>query len=350
MTRRLAGALVPLALALALASTLGPGAAAAGPSPADDREPPAVTGFALGSLRPQVVHRDAAALTTVSVAGIGLRPDGARVAAPTTDMQRLARAAHRDGLRAELLVNNYSNLLEAFDPRAAHRLLASRRNIRGVADEVAAHVRAQDWDGVNVDLERVRAADARRLVTFVAALQGALPDNATVSIDVSAATSVRAYRDRGYALAALGRAADVVVVMAYDQHGPTWSDPGPVGDLRWQREAMRAAASVVPADRLDLGVAGYGYTWPREGVGRSVRIARAWRMVERDDVRATWHRRSGEWSARLDDGTVMWWSDGRSYRARLRLAERLGVHGVAVWRLGSADPLVGAGRAQRRAR
>ena len=35
----------------------------------------------------------------------------------------------------------------------------------------------------------------------------------------------------------------------------------------------------------------------------------------------------------------MWWSDGRSYVLRLALATELGLHGVALWRLGSADPL-----------
>ena len=47
----------------------------------------------------------------------------------------------------------------------------------------------------------------------------------------------------------------------------------------------------------------------------------------------------GEWTARLSDGTRMWWSDGRSYALRLEMATAAGLHGVALWRLGSADPL-----------
>jgi spore germination protein YaaH len=35
----------------------------------------------------------------------------------------------------------------------------------------------------------------------------------------------------------------------------------------------------------------------------------------------------------------MWWSDGRSIALRQQLAIELGLHGIALWRLGSADPL-----------
>jgi spore germination protein YaaH len=208
-----------------------------------------------------------------------------------------------------------------------------------VAARLAGRVRAQGWDGVNVDLERVRAADGPGLVSLVEELQARMPAARTVSIDVSAATSVRAYRQRGYRLAGLARAADVIDLMTYDLHGPTWSGPGPIGALRWQRDALDAALSVVPADRLQLGVAGYGYTWPRRGVGRSVTVAQARSLVAGDGATARWRPRAGEWTARLSDGTVLWWSDRRSYQRRIALAREYGVRGLAVWRLGSADTL-----------
>ena len=285
------------------------------------------------------MHRDAHGLATVTVAGIGLGPDGDTVEDPTADMGRVRAAAAHDGLRTELLVSNYSNALGDFDPGAAHRLLSSSDNIASVAAAVAAHAVDDGWDGVNVDLERVRKGDAAGLVSFVAALQEALPADSTVSIDISASTSVRGYRDRGYDLAGLAGVTDVVAVMAYDQHGPTWSGPGPVGGLRWQGDAIAAVLEEVPADQVDLGVAGYGYTWPEHGTGRSVSVGGARKMVRRAGVTPVWHARVGEWSARLPGGTVVWWSDARSYRQRVELARADGLHGLAIWRLGSADAL-----------
>lgn len=302
-----------------------------------------VTGFALGSATDRLVADNARGLTTLSVAGVSITADGAWVARPTADVRRLAGTARREGLRSELLLSNYSNRQGGFDERAAHRLLSSPMRVDRVARRMAGFVRAQGWSGVNVDLELVRRADADGLVRLVRALQSAMPEARTVSIDVSASTSLAAYRSRGYRMAALGRAADTVVLMTYDLHGPTWSGPGPIGPTDWQRRAVEAALEAVPADRLDLGVAGYGYTWPRGRSGGTVTVAGARRLVRADGARAVWKQGYGEWRAELSNGTVLWWSDGRSFDRRVALAEELGLHGVAVWRLGSADRLPARG-------
>jgi spore germination protein len=334
---------LPLAAALAaalLTSGLPTPAVVAAPSaPAAEDPAPAVTGFTLGSASDRLVARNAPALTTLTVAGVTLTADGRSVTRPDAGTRRLAGTARREGLRGELLVSNYSNRLGDFDPRANRRLLGSRANVERVAARLAGLVAAQGWDGVNVDLERVPRSRAARLITFVQRLQALMPPQRTVSIDVSASTSLAAYRDRGYRLAALGRAADVVVLMTYDRHGPAWSGAGPIGPLDWQRKAVRAARQAVPADRIDLGVAGYGYSWPRRGTGRTLTVAGARRLVRRDGARPVWRTAYGEWSARLSNGTVLWWSDRRSWRLRARLADELGMHGLALWRLGSADRL-----------
>lgn len=302
-----------------------------------------VTGFALGSATDRLVTDNARGLTTLSVAGVSITADGAWVPRPTADVRRLAGTARREGLRSELLLSNYSNRQGGFDARAAHLLLSSPAHVDRVATRMAGFVRAQGWSGVNVDLELVRRQDAAGLVRLVRALQSALPEARTVSIDVSASTSLPAYRARGYRLAALADAADTIVLMTYDLHGPSWSGPGPIGPTDWQRRAVTAALEAVPASRLDLGVAGYGYTWPSDRSGGTVTVAGARRLVRADGATAVWRRGFGEWRAELSNGTVIWWSDGRSFERRVALARELGLHGVALWRLGSADRLPAGG-------
>jgi spore germination protein YaaH len=330
----------PAALTLVLSLVLSPVLSAVVLAPATARVPDGleVTGWILQGSSSRLVARNADGLTTLSVAGVSITASGRGVAAPGRDHARLLRTAHRQGLAAELLVSNYSNRTGGFDPARLHRLLSSPGRIDRVSARLAGYVADQGWDGVNVDLERVRTADGDGLVAFVAALQDALPAERTVSVDVSAATSVRSYRDRGYRLAGLAREADVIDLMTYDLHG-SWSGPGPIGALDWQRGALDALLSVVPPEQVQLGVAGYGYTWPRRGTGHSVTDRRARALVAADGATAHWRPRPGEWSARLSNGTRLWWSDGRSYAKRVGLAREYGVRGLAVWRLGSADTL-----------
>ncbi|GAB6984971.1 glycosyl hydrolase family 18 protein [Nocardioides pyridinolyticus] len=326
--------LVALTLALVLGLASSPAAVPAAAQVPDGME---VTGWILQSGSNRLVARNADGITTLSVAAVALTANGGGVARPNADHERLRRAAHRHELVAELLLTNYSNRLEAFDPERLHRLLSSPRKIQRVADRLAGFV-AAGWDGVNIDLERVRERDGDGLVALARALQDAMPAEKTVSIDVSAAPSVESYRDRGYRLAGLRDAVDVVDLMTYDLHGP-WSGPGPIGDLAWQRRSLEALLTVVPPEQVQLGVAGYGYTWPREGTGRSVTVKQAERLVERSGATARWRPGPGEWTALLPNGTRLWWSDGRSYERRVDLAREYGLRGLAVWRLGSADTL-----------
>jgi spore germination protein len=202
----------------------------------------------------------------------------------------------------------------------------------------ASYVVTQGWDGIQVDLESMSAKDADGLLALVNALQSKMAPEKTVSIAVMASDEAAEYVRRGYRLPELGQAVDVLALMTYDQHGP-WSGPGPIGALSWQRRAIAVVTAAVPSAKVDLGVAGYGYTWPRGRDGRTVTDAQARKFVARHGAKAHWRDGAGEWTARLSDGTRMWWSDGRSIALRQQLATELGLHGIALWRLGSADPL-----------
>jgi spore germination protein YaaH len=315
-----------------LALSLTPAATAATPGLA-------VTGYALGGTGARVIAASAPAMTTVTVDGVSITADGAGVQAPDASLASVRRAAHALGLRTELLVSNYSDQLGDFDPSAAHRLLTNPANIARLARTMAGFVAAGGYNGVNLDLESLRRSDAPGLVQLATALQRAMPARRTVSVDVSATTTVADYRAMGYAPKMLAGAVDVIQLMAYDEHGPTWSGPGPIGGFGWQQQSLDALLSLVPAAKVDLGQAGYGYTWPVSGTGHDVTDAGARALVRADHATAVWHPGSGEWSATLSDGTRLWWADARSYAIRKAYAARRHLHGLAVWVLGSADTL-----------
>lgn len=308
--------------------------------------PLASTGYVLGSTPASVVARDAHALGTLGVAAVPLSRDGGDVGTPGADLTGQLATAHAQGLRAELLLSNYSDRLGDFDPRRVGRLLRDPARVEAVASRLASYVATQGWDGVQIDLERMDRADGDGLVLLAQRLQALMAPDRTVSIAISASTSLPSYAARGYQLAQLGQSVDTVALMTYDQHGPTWSGPGPVGSLRWQRRALAVVATEVPLAKVDVGVAGYGYTWPSASsgrTGRTVTVAQARRLVARDGARARWRPGPGEWTARLSDGTRLWWSDARSIALRTELATELGAHGLAIWRLGSAGALPAAG-------
>lgn len=270
---------------------------------------------------------------TIGIDGVTVNDDGTGLNALPEGTGALARTARDADASAELLVSNYSESLGDFSPEVGTALLSDAGNRDRVAAALADLAHEQHMTGVQIDLESLRGRDRQGLVAFAAALRSAvherLGDDTEVSMAVMASTDAAGYRGTGYDLGALAAHVDRFVLMTYDQHGP-WSGPGTIGALPWTERVVAAAEHQgVRADRIDLGIAGYGYVWGGSGDAQ-VSPAAARRIA---GAAATWSERSGEWSARLDDGRELHWSDARSYRARVALAGELGLHGVALWSL-----------------
>lgn len=336
VTRPFQGALATLLLTSTTAC------AAPDPVPVGGSQSPAgihVTGYAVSTLGRADLVRDSVALSTFTPVAVTLHPSGKKLNSLDPTATANARTARSLGLRTELLVSNYDDANGRFGNVRLRKLLSSPANRLQIASELANRVRRGPWDGVNVDFEGLRGADSDAFVLFLKDLMTRLPSSASLSVDVPGETGLSALRMRGYKLRAIGRVVDRVQVMAYDLHHPAWTKAGPVSPLRWQEKVMRAALKAVPASKLDLGVAGYGHYWRTDGTGASISPAEARARARKEGVNPRWDQKSGERTVKFKDGSVAWWGDRRSYRLRLKLAKSLGLHGVAVWRLGSADSL-----------
>lgn len=280
------------------------------------------------------LRRNLPGVTSVGVDGVNLDHSGSAVSRPDSDANAMLATVRRAGKSAQLLVGNYNSKINDFDPAIAHRLFASSANRAAV---IAALVRdtRRGWSGIQLDLESLHGSDLAGLTRFTAELRAALPSNKTLGMAVMASTTERGYRDDAYDLAALAKNLNQVVLMAYDQHGPTWTGPGPVGGLPWAKQAMATMVRFVPRAKVLWGTAGYGYTWPARGTGTQLSDAAARRAA----VKPTWDARQGEWHSGLRGGGTIWWSDAKSLRVRRSQARALHVQGVAVWSLGLSDPL-----------
>ena len=234
-----------------------------------------ITGYASDWTPETAITSQAASLTDVGVDGVGVTASGTSVGPPTARALGLLRVVHRDGLQASLLVGNWGGPT-GMSPAVATRLLASPENRVRVASKLAGFVRAQGWNGITIDLEALQSVDGPGLVAFTAALRARLPHSDLLAVDVAACSSVAQDVAEGYRLPSLGRVAKVVL-MAYDEHGP-WSEPGPIGGLPWVERTVDIARSQLPASRLILGIAAYGYDWHpgrRHPGSRSVTVAEA---------------------------------------------------------------------------
>ncbi len=312
-------------------------AGGAGVSAETQRSPAAlaITGYAYGS--PQEVRRDAATVSDLGIDGATLSRDGSRIRT-YPGLRRALAAAHDAGRPGSLLLSNYDNRRGDFSPAIGRAMLRDSANRAGVAAALADEVATSGWDGVTVDIENIRGGDRRGLVAFVAALRSHLGAGTTVDVDVPATTHPAGWSWKPFDLPALAAEVDHITLMAYDQHWST-GRPGPIAGIRWVRRSLAAALGRVPAAKLRLGVAGYGYVWRDGRPARTVSASRARSLAGQ---RAHWARGAAEWHARLSRGRTLWFSDARAMHRRFLLARTAGLDGAAVWRLGSADRITAA--------
>ncbi len=317
-----------LSLAGVIVALMTPGVARALP----------VTGFQEERTPIGAIERNRLALATIAVDGVNLEASGTAVGAPTEAALAQLASARQAGLRSALVSGNFDDSIEDFSEARAHLLLESPSATSTVVATLAHTVVSEGWDGVNVDLEALEPRDTSGLTRFMRSLRAALGPTRTLSIDLTNGTTAAHFAACGYNLRALGRVVNTVVLMGYDEHGPWEKTAGPVGALSWQRAGLAVLERYVPRFKIELGVAGYGYAWrPHSRATLSDPEARA--LVRAAHARARWNAAAGEWTARLGDGSTLWWSDARSYRIRVALARSEHLHGLAVWALGLSDTL-----------
>ena len=285
-------------------------------------------------------------LTSVGIDGINFTADGGAITAVTDEAYALLEQAHRTKDRAELLVGNFDDELGDFSPGIAANLLDSPANQQATASALAEEVRAHGWDGIQVDLESLESIVEKdggytdRVTAYLALVRAKLDAVSTKkTLSVAIMATAGDYRDLGYDPAGIAKSTDSIVLMAYDQHGPWEKTSGPVGGLPWVKSVLAKLLKSVPRSEVQLGIAGYGYSWPGKGDGTQYSAATARAIAKKDGARVHWSATEHESYTTLKNGTRIWWSDARAVDDRVKLARAQKLGGVAVWSTGLADPL-----------
>lgn len=159
-----------------------------------------------------------------------------------------------------------------FNRAIAHGLLSNPQAQERAAAYLAYLAKRDNYVGWQLDLEYLAPADKRRYARFVARVAARLHrDRRLLSVAVVPRFS-DAYPDKRSAefrtgewgapfdFRALGRAADFLALMTYDQHSSA-SPPGPVAGYAWVRAALDYAVRRVPRSKLLLGIPFYGREW-----------------------------------------------------------------------------------------
>jgi spore germination protein YaaH len=263
---------------------------------------------------------------------------------------RVLDAARHAGLPLMPLVTN-----PGFDRATAHGLLHSSKAQARAITSLAQRAESDQYAGWQLDFEGIDPADKAAYTQFVGRVAARMHrDHRLLSVAVVPRFSDTfpdstkpgfhtgewgaAFDYRGIA-----RAADFLVLMAYDQH-TSLTPPGPVAGYDWVTAALNYAVRRVPPAKLLLGIPFYGREWtetPDGTTSHSLAYKDLKQYLEKPGSDRYWDDLFRTSWFQIRDGDTLrtaWFDDPHSLREKLKLVQIYHLRGYAAWRLGVEDP------------
>ncbi|TEB12955.1 glycosyl hydrolase family 18 protein [Pelotomaculum propionicicum] len=250
--------------------------------------------------------------------------------------------ARQVGLPLLAIVHNFAS--REYGP-LIHRLLTTESLRRALVSNILMMLVSKGFAGVNIDFEFIPPEDRPYLTMFMAELYHTLKQYGLI-VTISLPPELRDEPDHPFSGAFsypdLACYSDQAYILAYDEHV---AKPGPIASIGFVRQVLSYALSVIPRQKIRLGVSVYGRDWtigakqlPRElSFQEAINTAYCNKAVIRYDLEAQAPTYTYEVNGARH---VVWFEDVRSFEAKLSVAVQEGITGIAVWRLGLEDPRI----------
>ncbi|MBS1586280.1 MAG: glycosyltransferase [Bacteroidetes bacterium] len=230
-----------------------------------------------------------------------------------------------------MLSNNFN---EIWHGDAVHRLITNPAKKARFINDVVNTLKKNHFAGANLDFEELQESSDENFVAFVRDLSAALHSNGLLMTQ-----DVTPFND-DYNLSELSKYNDYIFLMSYDQHDGN-SEAGPICAQKWIEATVDDAVKKIPAEKLVLCLAGFGYDWPENSVGKDVTYAEALALAGQEEADVDFD--NDNYNVRydyVDDDSVkhhVYFTDAATNFNTMRFAVEYGLAGVSLWRLGSED-------------
>lgn len=240
--------------------------------------------------------------------------------------------ANNNGLRPNLMVGNN------FDATISKLLLENSTNRQNLKNNILNLLITNNYKGVDIDIENIPAADRNYFTTFMSEIYSTLkPLGFGVSVAVQAKTydSPSATWNYAFDYKSLAMYADYIMLMAYDEHYPGGT-PGAVASIDFVTSVVDYALTVVPKEKIVLGLAAYGYDWSN-GTTKSYSINTCYTIAANNGatVKLDSTTKSKYFNYTLSGvAHSVWFEDADTIAFKLDLVNSRDLKGIGIWRLG----------------
>lgn len=243
------------------------------------------------------------------------------------------------------LVSNFG--ANEWDSNIAHEVLTNSKVKNKLIKNMLSLVKKNKYKGINIDFEAVSPKDRKAMTTFVEEVSKTMKANKLLTmVSVPAKSSDDSSDDwtGAYDYEALGKAADFIQVMTYDEHG-VWGDPGSVASTPWIESSLKFAIDYIPSKKVLMGIPEYGNDWNLSDPANKSNSLVMWRdipeLIATTGATPVRDETSGSMYFNYTDSDgsehVVWYEDETSIKNKTQYTQTYWLAGVSVYAMGMED-------------
>lgn len=303
-----------------------------------------VNGYALPGISDTVLTETLPYLTYISIFSYPVKADGELSAPDDTPILQAAEKSHA----APLMVITNTEEGKGFQSDIAHSILTDGQVSDNLLNNVVSVLQQKNYFGLNIDFEYIYQQDRESYNDFLRkAVDRLRPLGYIVTTSLAPKTSAiqRGLLYEAHDYPVHGSVADRVILMTYEW-GYTYGPARPVAPLNLVEQVVKYAVSVMPNEKILMGIPNYGYDWTlpfvRGTAAQSLTNPGAVRLAAEVGAHIQFDTaaQSPFFSYYASNGKkhTVWFEDARSMEAKLYLVNRYQLGGISYWTINSFFP------------
>ncbi len=299
-----------------------------------------INGYAYPFINRTVHRKTLPFLTYQALFTYGFTPEGDLV---PIDDEELIGVGYEEGVPPIMMLAPMTPEQE-FNSQIAHNMFVNPEGQSRLIENIVITMQNKGYIGLDIDFEFILPEDKQLFIDFIANIKNRLePLGFLTLVALAPKTSGEMtgllYEAHDYP--AIGAIADIVLLMTYEW-GYLFGPPMATSPLNNVRTVLEYGVSVIPRDKILMGIPNYSYDWAlpfvqgesmAEALSNQEAVARAAQYgatIEFDQLaQAPFYFYTNEQGVEH----VVWFDDARSMNAKLRLIPELQLRGAGVWQI-----------------
>ena len=239
--------------------------------------------------------------------------------------------AHGNGYQVWPMFTN-SNMSET------SKMLSDYKSRETVINQIIKYIKQYNLDGINIDFEGMYETDKDNFSRLLIEIRPRLNEiGAVLSVDVTAPDGAPEW-SLCYDRYTIGKVADYVMFMAYDQYGVSATKAGTTAGHNWVEANVKKflGQEEVKAEKIILGIPFYTRVWKENNgnvTSNVVNIGNVNNVIPSNATK-TWDEDLQQYYVEYKKGGAtykIWVEDEKSIEAKLDLVSKYNLGGAAYW-------------------